>query len=282
MLGRELVRQASGAFVPVCIGRRCPTVGVDVEYIEVDLSTPGFANSLPTTIDAVIHLAQSDNYESLPGGASNLFQINVASTAALLEWATVAGASHFILASSGGLYGPGPRAMKETDAVKISGRLTYYYSTKYAAEIIANAYRDQFVVISLRYFFIYGAKQKPTMLIPRMIDAISAGRTFSLAGEFGMRLNPIEVGDAAAATLSALALGASSTINVAGPEVVSMRELGQAIGSMIGKPFLVEHVSADEAVDLVGDISMMSSCLGPPRVGIEAGIERLMRGAIKA
>ena len=272
MLGRHVLRQMSGAIEPICIGRSRPTVDRELEYIEVDLGELHFASRLPGKIDAVIHLAQAEDYKAFPKQASNVFRVNVTSAVALLEWAQAAGASHFIQASTGGLYGLGPQAFKETDVVNISGRLAYYYSTKFAAETIANAYRDYLTIVSLRYFFIYGVNQRPTMLMPRLINAVCAGRPITLSGKAGMRLNPIEVEDAAAAAISALAIDTGTTINVAGPDVVSMREIGEAIAFELGKQVSFEQAPAAEGQDLVADISLMSACLGAPRIGIKKGL----------
>ena len=250
----------------------------DLEYIQADLNDPHFVNNLPSKIDAVLHLAQSEDYRAFPKLASNVFRVNVTSVASLLEWAQAAGATHFVQASTGGIYGFGPRPFKETDFIDIVGRLAYYYSTKYAAEIIASAYRECLTIVSLRYFFIYGAGQKSSMLLPRLIDAIGNGHPLTLAGEAGMRLNPIHVTDAAAATLSALKLETSKCVNVAGPEAVSMRELGQIIGAELGKPVFFDQRSSVDGQDLVGDVSLMRSCLGVPRIGMREGIALMCSG----
>ena len=281
LLGRHVVRQMAGAFGPVCLGRNPRPMDADLEYIQADLSDPHFVGRLPSKIDAVIYLAQSEDYGAFPKRVSNVFRVNVASVASLLEWAQAAGATHFVQASTGGIYGLGPRAFKETDTVNIAGRLGYYYSTKYAAEIIANSYRDYLTIVSLRYFFIYGADQNPSMLVPRLIDAICNSRPLTLAGEFGMRLNPIDVRDAAAAALSALALDTSKSINVAGPNVVSMRELGQIIAAELGKPVFFEQTSFAEGQDLVADISLMRSCLGAPRIGMKEGIAHMCSAVVR-
>lgn len=281
MLGREVLRQLPDAFAPVCIGRSRPTISRAFDYIEADLGNTDFVARLPNRIDAVMHLAQSENYEAFPAQAFSVFTVNAASTAALLEWGLAAGATHFILASTGGLYGAGPRPFKETDHLSMSGRLAYYLSTKYAAEIIANAYRDSLNVVCLRYFFIYGLNQRPSMLVPRLIDAVSSERPIILAGEDGIRLNPVDVRDAAAASIAALAVESSKTINVAGPDVVSIRQLGEIIATEIGKAPVFQQTGPVDADGLVADISLMSACLGAPRIAIREGIAHMCGAGLK-
>ncbi len=282
LLGRHVLQKIPAAFEPICVGRTRPRVAREVEYIGADLCQPDFVNWLPSKIDAVLHLAQGDEYSDFPTGAMNVFQVNVAAVATLLAWARTAGATHFIHASTGGLYGLGPQPFREIDAINIAGRLAYYYSTKYAAETIANAYRDYMRVISLRYFFIYGDNQRSSMLIPRLIDTVQRGRPIILSGNSGMRLNPIYAEDAAAAAISALATDTSNTINVAGPDVVSMRELGSTIAGELEKPVLFEQTEAAKGRDLIADISLMSMCLGAPRVGIKEGIRNVCHATSRA
>jgi UDP-glucose 4-epimerase len=117
LLGREVVRQMSGAFFPICLGGTRPAVHAELEYVKADLSDPRFSNDLPGKIDAVIHLAQGERYADFPVRASDVFRVNVAAVASLLEWTHSAGASHFVQASMGSIYGLGPRAFKEVDPI---------------------------------------------------------------------------------------------------------------------------------------------------------------------
>ena len=74
---------------------------------------------LPSHIDGVLHLAQSHAYRDFPAGAVDMFRVNVASTASLLEYARRAGASRFYLASTGSVYEPYTRGMAELiEAIK--------------------------------------------------------------------------------------------------------------------------------------------------------------------
>lgn len=77
-----------------------------VSYHTVDLSAEWSTDTLPSRIDAVVHLAQSRRFREFPEQSVETFRINVASTATLLDYAWRAGATRFILASTGGLYSP--------------------------------------------------------------------------------------------------------------------------------------------------------------------------------
>ena len=120
-----------------CGGRRlrASTRRISVEH---DLATPAGPGILPERIDAVVHLAQSDRYRDFPGGAPDIFAINVRATFELLEYALAAGASRFVFASTGGVYGYNYDRVLETHPVS---PLNFYLSSKYAAELMIANYR---------------------------------------------------------------------------------------------------------------------------------------------
>ena len=89
-------------------------------------------------------------------------------------------------------------------------------------------------VIILRLFFVYGKMQRPIMLIPRLVANVKNSTSINLKGNNGILLNPIHVSDAVTSFLAALALKGSYKINVAGPEVVSLKQICEMIGEKAG------------------------------------------------
>src|SRR3712207_5042281 len=101
------------------LGQKVATILVQSGYEVIALCRPGarspavltvhwdMSNGAPPqceSVDAVIHLAQSLNFRSFPEDAPEMFRVNVAAAASLLDWAIAAGASRFVLASSGSVY----------------------------------------------------------------------------------------------------------------------------------------------------------------------------------
>ena len=165
LIGRRVVKLLQGDSEPIAVVRASTPKACAVETITADLMDPNFAERLPSRADAVIHLAQSAGYTSFPENTNSMFAVNVAALAKLLDWSAKVGVKTFLLASTGGLYGRGPRPFKETDPVRIDGPLSFYFSTKRASEIIASPYRDLFDVTALRYFF--SATSAEPEIIPR-------------------------------------------------------------------------------------------------------------------
>lgn len=274
LIGQRLVELAPPALEILTVGRRAPRGRC--AWIETDLGGAWSEATLPAGVETVVHLAQSRRYREFPAAAADLFAVNVASTQRLLEWARTRGVRRFVLASSGGVYGRGPEPFAEDTPLPAGGAPNAYLAGKLAAELLAHSYRGCFDVIVLRPFFVYGPAQDPEMLLPRIVAAVAAGRPVRLEGAAGMRCNPLHVDDAARALLGCLALTESTTVNLAGPEVWSLREIAGRAGALLGRPPRFESGTPAASPDLIGATGRMRQLLGAPRVGLDEGISELV------
>ena len=235
---------------------------------KLDLSSNWSAKELPAQCDAIIHLAQSASFRDFPAGAMDVFKVNIESTAKLLEYAYNARVKKFIYASSGGVYGNGSQAFKENAPIVPVGQLGHYLGSKACGEILAQSYAAIFQIIVLRPFFIYGPNQNRSMLIPRLFDSIAQGNPVNFQGDSGIRINPIHVYDAAMAVAATLKYEESATFNIAGPNVLSLRDICDTIGEYLGvKPIYKKHLG--EPNDLIADISAMREKLIVPKIIFE-------------
>ena len=130
-------------------------------------------------------------------------------------------------------------------------------------------------MVILRFFFVYGPGQRESMLIPRLIRSVEEGRPITMRGSNGIRINPIHVRDAARCVDFALKLDDSQKINVAGSEEVTIREMGECIGHLLGKRPVLEHQDVKPR-HLVGDIERMCRLLGPPTISLKEGLTELV------
>lgn len=243
--------------------------------IALDLGHEWDQHRLPERVDQVIYLAQSEHFRAFPERAEDMLQVNTLSAVRLLEHARQRGCERFIYASSGGVYGPSEDALREDKRLQVSDNLGFYLSTKLCTEILLENYSPLMDIVILRFFFVYGPGQRPDMLIPRLIQRVSRGEPLSLQGEHGLRLNPTYVSDAVAALRQALQLSGSHKINIGGPEVLSLREIGEAIGRQLGREPHFEQQAGSPA-HLVADISRMQEMLGAPQVSFAAGLQQLL------
>ena len=235
-----------------------------LNYIPVDLSTNWHTDDLPTNISAIIHLAQSRHFREFPQRSDDVFRVNIESTFKLLNFARETGVQRFVYASSGGVYQPGSLLNENAPLLPLQANLDFYAGSKMCSEILAQAYTNYFPITTLRPFFIYGKEQQRSMLIPRLFDSVKNNTPVVLNGKNGITINPIHVSDASDALLCALSLEDNWTINIAGPELLSIRDICDCFGNYLGmepKYSLTEHSSSD----LVGDISVMKELLINPQ-----------------
>lgn len=274
-VGRHLIPELAQNHDVTCIVRR-PAHEVDLgaaRAIEADLSDPSFGERLPRDMDVVVHLAQA--YLPFPDRAGDLFLVNAASTHWLAEYARRTGIGRFVFASSGSVYRPAREPLREDDATVPP---TYHPATKLISEMILGQYRPYFSSAILRLFAPYGRDQVDR-LIPRMVDAIRAGTPITLSRGGEPRINPIFVDDLVRIVTQAVEDTRSYTVNVAGPQPVSIRELAEMIGALLSRTPTFLDRDGDVPGDFVADTALMRHLF---TVGELLPIERGLQSMIGA
>ncbi len=240
-----------------------------------DLTTAVPLECLPDKVDVVLHAAQSRRYRDFPDGAGDVFSVNVAATAALLDYAYRAGATSFLLVSSGTVYEPYRGTLDENAPL---APLSLNGATKLAAETIALAYQNLFRVCALRLFFPYGPGQTDR-LIPDIIRRITQGDPVVLSGAEGLRFAPVFATDVADVIAAAVTGRWSGRINLAGNEMVSLRELAQMIGRILGKEADFQEAGGS-APNIAADLTRLAGLYDIARfVPLEDGLSRTVRNA---
>jgi UDP-glucuronate 4-epimerase len=240
-------------------------------FVAMDLSRALDRGLLPAQVDVIIHLAQAN--VPFPELANDLFAVNTAATQQLLDYARRAGAKQFMLASTGDVYGRiyGPAGETLTPAPG-----SYYAATKYAAELLVQAYSNHFQTCSLRLFHPYGPGQS-ARLIPKIAGQIMLGKPIRLNKDSRPHVTPIFIDDVTGAVETVLASPHSGAINIAGDRRVSIRELAEEIGRVLEIEPAFEQTEL-EATDLAGDNRLMKELLGTwDLVGLSEGLVRMFK-----
>lgn len=275
--GRLIKRLAADHEVFALVRRAPPQPVAKVQWLVQDLAEPDWTVALPETIDAVVHLAQSPHFRDFPGQAMDVYAVSAGATMRLLDWGHKAGARNFILGSTGGLYGASDEAVDESSVLPDQrNQLGFYFAAKRSAELLAQQYTGQLNVVTLRFFFVYGAGQPAPMLLPRLATNVRDGNPIFLHGDEGLRLNPIHVDDAVNAICRSLQLTESRVFNVAGPEVTTLRAIGEEIGRQVGRHPIFNVDKITRPNHLVADIARMTRALGAPKIAVPAGIAELL------
>jgi UDP-glucose 4-epimerase len=221
-----------------------------VNWMVCDLADPGFVDGLPETADAVIHLAQAGGS---PPDESVLGAVNVASTRRLLEYSRRCGATRFILASSGSVYGGSPTPLREAEPPRPPDA---YARSKADAEALLEQAPSDVSVCALRLFAPYGPGQNGR-LVADLVGRVSSGRPVTLYGGGHPRLNPIYVADVAAIFVQALETPVPPFLNVAGDEVLSIRDMAEAAGRALEISPVFEEAAGVPPPDLVADTTLL-------------------------
>ncbi len=280
LLGRYLVELLSNYHKVFAIVKDKENLNFElndnISAIEIDLSLID-TKLFPKNIDVVYYLAQSNRFREFPEGVDDMLSINVVAPNILAKWAVKTGVKKFIYASSGGVYTNPNKPVKEFFDINANEKLGFYLNSKLSAEMLLKNYASMFETFAIiRPFFMYGVGQNETMLIPRLISSVQNEKEITLNGENGIKINPIYVTDASQAVANILDLTGEYIINVAGEEVVSLRELCIKIGQAVDKEpiFKINDVSQN---DLVADIETMRKELIEPKVNLKIGIEKMVK-----
>lgn len=247
-----------------------------VDWIAHDLANSINRDLLPQNLDSIVYLAQSEHFRDFPEHVTDVFQINTVRVLELLDFARQTNVKNFICASSGGVYGAGDASFTEASPINADAQLGFYLSTKLCAEILAENFSSLMRLVTIRFFFVYGENQKRSMLIPRLVDNIRQGVPVYLEGVSGLKINPTHVSDAVGALMAALYSNVSGKFNVAGPEILSLRDICDEIGRKLGKE---PKFDVNENViprNIIGDISKLKNELYVPVVGFSEGVTSLL------
>ena len=279
-IGSKLVEHISKDNIVYCISRSKDNIFQrdNVNWVIQDLSKELNYSILPKELDAIIHLAQSKHYRNFPEKALDIFLVNDYSTVQLLDYGRRIGIRSFVFASSGGVYAHKDGFFLEDDPLNPT---TFYLNSKLISEHLVKSYTDFFSTTILRYFFVYGEGQK-NMLIPNLINSVKEGRPILIYNEEGIKITPTYIDDAVRATAGAISIQENETINVAGGETISILELSEIIGEVLGKKLVYEYKNDPNAMDFVANIDKMKSVLGVmPEVSIKEGIKRTIKGGLR-
>jgi UDP-glucuronate 4-epimerase len=248
------------------------------EIVEADLRTHDIATLLDG-IDVVFHqAAQAGVRLSWSDGFVDYVGHNVLATQRLLEAVRAARPSARVVnASSSSVYGNQPRyPTREDDLPK---PYSPYGVTKLAAEHLCGLYAENWGLhtVSLRYFTVFGPRQRPDMSIHRLCEAVLSGLEFPRYGDGNQVREFTYVDDIVRGNLAAANadVAPGTSVNLAGGGEITLNELISLVGELGGAPVKVdEHAAqAGDAFRNGGAIDRARAMLGwEPRVSLRDGI----------
>jgi UDP-glucose 4-epimerase len=221
--------------------RRSPSF----RLLEVDLAAASL-ESLLDGVDVVFHLAaQPGVRRSFGHGFGAYLHHNVQATQRLLQAAAGRDLRAFVYASSSSVYGDQQVYPAREDAPLRP--VSPYGATKVITEQLAGAFwRSAGVpVVGLRYFTVYGPRQRPDMAFSRFLARALASRPLSVLGDGRQVREFTYVGDVVRATVAAAERGERGSVyNVGGGEPVALLDVITLMKELLDRPIAIEHMEA--------------------------------------
>lgn len=239
-------------------------------------------------VGVVLHLAAKPGVRPSLEDPAAYVEANVTATARLFDAARRAGIARVVFGSSSSVYGnatPAPFAENAPALEPISP----YAATKRSAELLAIAFAHLYPmrIICLRFFTVYGPRQRPDLAIHRFTDLIARGQAVRMHGDGSSERDYTYISDCVDGVLAALArtegggaAGSVEMLNIGGGERVRLDRLIALIATTLGREARIErHPDQPGDVRLTdADLQRAERALGyRPRVGIEEGIRNFVR-----
>lgn len=251
----------------------------DFEFIPLDLARGALAD-LVLDCEVIFHLAAEPGVRSSWGERYEQYlRNNVLATQHLLEATRTSPGVRFVYASSSSVYGDTEvRPTPETAALRPRSP---YGQTKVSMEHLCDVYRHCFGldVVGLRYFTVYGPRQRPDMAFHRICTAALDNLTFRVFGDGRQTRDFSYVDDVVKATLAAagVPLGDERIFNVGGGSPASLAQAIQIVGELAGRSLEVEYLPVEDGDvrDTAADTTRARRTLSfAPQVDLATGLQR--------
>ncbi len=229
--------------------------------------------------DRVFHLAAQAGVRASWGSEFSIYTTNnILATQRLLEAALKTDIGAFVFASSSSVYGDSA-ALPMREDVPLHP-VSPYGVSKLAAEKLVELYHVNHGLrtASLRYFTVYGPRQRPDMAFHRLLKSARTGDAFPMFGDGRQTRDFTFVRDAVSATIAAAQRGqAGAVYNIGGGSRVSMLDVIETIESITGKKLRIDFLAKQKGDmrDTYADTSAARQDLDyEPRTSLHEGLER--------
>jgi UDP-glucuronate 4-epimerase len=231
--------------------------------------------------DIIVHLAARAGVRPSLQQPVLYTETNITGTQNLLELARQSGVRRFVFASSSSVYGVNQKIpFNEEDPV--FRPISPYAATKLAGEALCHVYHHLYgmSMVCLRFFTVYGPRQRPDLAIRKFTEAISTGQPVELFGDGSTRRDYTYVDDIVAGVMAAVESSLKyEVINLGGSQTVSLIELVRHIEKALGQPAVVRWLPEQpgDVPVTFADVSKAHRLLGyNPRTSIAEGISKFV------
>jgi UDP-glucuronate 4-epimerase len=254
-------------------------------FRELDiLDVPGL-RSLLTSDTVIVHLAAKAGVRPSLADPVGYARANVTGTAAVAEAARQAGVSRVVFGSSSSVYGDSTPVPFREDAVAMVP-VSPYAATKRAGELFLTSVAPiyGFRAVSLRFFTVYGPRQRPDLAIHAFTRKMVEGRTLTLFGDGSQARDYTYCDDIVAGVLSAITWTAAApigveTFNLGSNRAVATEAMVAEIAAALGVQPKIEWapMQPGDVQQTAADLTKSSAVLGyGPKTAFAEGIHRFV------
>ncbi|MFL6589789.1 MAG: GDP-mannose 4,6-dehydratase [Chthoniobacterales bacterium] len=256
----------------------------DVAIHEVDLRDSAAVNGLfdRQKVDAVVHLAARAGVRPSILQPKLYYDTNVAGTLHLLEAARQSGIERFIFASSSSVYGI-CKTVPFSEDVNLTQTISPYAATKVAGEFLCSTYSHLYRmrIVALRFFTVYGARQRPDLAIHQFTRKVEAGQPIDQFGDGTTRRDYTYIDDIIQGVIAAIRYNGPlyDLFNLGESQTIQLSELIAAIEKELGKKAKINQLPEQPGdVPLTcADISKAKKLLGyNPTTPLSVGLPKFV------
>jgi len=262
----------------------------DVTVCHVDLRDSESVRTLfhRAEVDAIVHLAARAGVRPSIQHPRLYYDTNVIGTLHLLESARMTGVERFIFASSSSVYGASKKVPFCEDQ-HLTQTLSPYGATKIAGEFLCSTYSHLYKmrVVALRYFTVYGPRQRPDLAIHQFTRRIYAGQPIDQFGDGSTQRDYTYVDDIIQGTMAALAYDGPlyDLFNLGESQTIRLKDLISAIENALGKKAKINELP-EQPGDMpltYADISKAKKLLGyNPTTKLNEGVPKFVEWFLRS
>jgi UDP-glucuronate 4-epimerase len=256
----------------------------DVVVYHVDLRDNESVRNLfhRDKVDIIVHLAARAGVRPSIQQPRLYYDTNVTGTLHLLDAARASGVQRFVFASSSSVYGAS-KTIPFSEQQHLTQTLSPYAATKIAGEFLCSTYSHlyQMRVVALRYFTVYGPRQRPDLAIHQFTRRIYAGQPIDQFGDGSTRRDYTYIDDVIQGTMAALQYDGPmfDIFNLGESDTIQLKDLIVAIENAVGKKAKINRL-AEQPGDMprtYADISKAKKLLGyNPTTKLSEGLPKFV------
>lgn len=233
-------------------------------------------------IDVVVHLAAKCGVRPSLDAPLDYVNTNIYGTVNILEKMKQFGVKKIVFASSSSVYG-NCKAEKFSEDLKISEPISQYAATKSACEQFIYTYSELYDInaVCLRFFTVYGPKQRPDLAISKFVNLIMNNKPIPLYGDGSTMRDYTYIDDIVDGIVQAIGYNKTKyeIINLGGGSPVTLNKMVEVIEEVLSKKAQINHLpmQAGDVEKTVSDIAKAKKLLNyEPKISFHDGIKKFV------